>query len=162
MKVIRQRTKSKGFSLIELIIVMAVMAIIALIAIPNFTAVRDSSKNKADKLSCETIKNTIEILLLDEIIQVSEPNNSIILEFDKNKELKNIDLAGIIGGERLSKDNAVKILESAFSNVKAPQANVQILEDGSLGDTGITDKYHIWIESNGDIKVITLIKKLIL
>ncbi|MEG0307761.1 MAG: prepilin-type N-terminal cleavage/methylation domain-containing protein [Clostridium sp.] len=60
--------KKKGFTLIELIIVLAVMAIIALIAIPNFAAVRENSKVKADKQSCETIERTILMLVSDETI----------------------------------------------------------------------------------------------
>lgn len=63
--------KKKGFSLIELIIVLAVMAIIALIAIPNFTAVRENSKKKADKQSCETIERAMLMLTADETIEVS-------------------------------------------------------------------------------------------
>lgn len=63
--------KKKGFSLIELIIVLAVMAIIALIAIPNFTAVRNSSKVKADKQSCETIERAMLMLTADETVKVA-------------------------------------------------------------------------------------------
>lgn len=159
MKEMRCKFKSKGFSLIELVIVLAVMAIIALIAIPNFNAVRENSKVKADKLSCESIKKSLSILVLDEIIKVDQSSNSIVLAFDNNKNLKDITMQGVVGGEALNEIGAKAVLKSAFSNVKAPQANVQILEDGSLGDIGITDKYHIWIEQSGDIKVLTLIKK---
>ncbi len=60
--------KKKGFTLIELIIVLAVMAIIALIAIPNFAAVRNNSKVKADKQSCATIERTVLMLVSDETI----------------------------------------------------------------------------------------------
>ncbi len=59
--------KKKGFSLIELIIVLAVMAIIALIAIPNFTSVKEKSKNNADKQSIETIERTVETLAAGDI-----------------------------------------------------------------------------------------------
>lgn len=62
--------KKKGFSLIELIIVLAVMAIIALIAIPNFTAVRNNSKAKADDQSCETIKRTVLMLVADDTVSL--------------------------------------------------------------------------------------------
>lgn len=61
--------KKKGFSLIELIIVLAVMAIIALIAIPNFTAVRESSKIKADVQSGEALSRSIETLVADDSIK---------------------------------------------------------------------------------------------
>lgn len=162
MKEVKYKFKSKGFSLIELVIVLAVMAILALIAIPSLNGVRENSKIKADKLSCESIKKSLSILVLDEIIKVDKSSNSIVLNFDNNKNLKNITIQGVIGGETLNEIDAEVILKSAFSNVKAPQANVQILDDGSLGDTGVIDKYHIWIEQSGDIKVLTLIKKEVL
>ncbi len=60
-----KKRKKKGFTLIELIIVLAVMAIIAAIAIPNFAAVRDNSKKKADIQSCETIRRTVLTMVAD-------------------------------------------------------------------------------------------------
>ena len=64
--------KKKGFSLIELIIVLAVMAIIALIAIPNFNAVKENSKVKADKQSLETVKRTVMMLTADDQVSVTK------------------------------------------------------------------------------------------
>lgn len=77
--------KKKGFSLIELIIVLAVMAIIALIAIPNFTAVKNNSKIKADVQSCEMISRSIQALVVDETISgtgditisIATPNTAV-------------------------------------------------------------------------------------
>ncbi|OPJ61519.1 prepilin-type N-terminal cleavage/methylation domain-containing protein [Clostridium oryzae] len=60
-----KKKKKKGFTLIELIIVLAVLAIIAAIAIPNFIAVRNNSRNKADAQSCLTIKRTVLMLVSD-------------------------------------------------------------------------------------------------
>lgn len=71
--------KKKGFSLIELIIVLAVMAIIALIAIPNFTSVRENSKKKADKQSCETIERTILMLTADETVKVTAATDVVFV-----------------------------------------------------------------------------------
>lgn len=64
--------KKKGFSLIELIIVLAVMAIIALIAIPNFNAVKENSKVKSDARSCESVQRVIYTLTVDEQVAVTK------------------------------------------------------------------------------------------
>ncbi|WP_319001033.1 prepilin-type N-terminal cleavage/methylation domain-containing protein [Clostridium algidicarnis] len=62
----KERKKKKGFTLIELIIVLAIIAIIAAIAIPNFTKVRTESKVKADTQSAETIRRITLTLVTDE------------------------------------------------------------------------------------------------
>lgn len=62
----KERKKKKGFTLIELIIVLAIIAIIAAIAIPNFTKVRADSKVKADTQSAETIRRITLTLVTDE------------------------------------------------------------------------------------------------
>lgn len=50
-----QNKKKKGFTLIELIIVIAIIAILAAIAIPNFLGIQRKSKIKADIASAKTI-----------------------------------------------------------------------------------------------------------
>ncbi|MGL4454016.1 MAG: type II secretion system protein [Sarcina sp.] len=60
--------KKKGFTLIELVIVLAVLAIIALIAIPNFTKVRNDSLVKADQRSMEQIEKITLMAIANEDI----------------------------------------------------------------------------------------------
>ncbi|MBU3220787.1 prepilin-type N-terminal cleavage/methylation domain-containing protein [Clostridium algidicarnis] len=65
----KERKKKKGFTLIELIIVLAIVAIIAAIAIPNFTKVRTESKSKADIQSAETIRRiTLTLMAEDKVL----------------------------------------------------------------------------------------------
>lgn len=104
--------KKKGFSLIELIIVLAVMAIIALIAIPNFTAVRENSKVKADKQSCETIKRTILMLTADESVTVTKDTE---IDFVPGTPVSAVNDNGLDANE-------AKLLTDALAEVNAPQA----------------------------------------
>jgi len=55
----------KGFTLIELIIVIAILGIIALIAIPNLAGIRHRSQIAADKRTAEQIGKAIRIWYTD-------------------------------------------------------------------------------------------------
>ena len=57
--------KKKGFTLIELIIVLAVMAIIAAIAVPSYNAIKENSARKADEQSRATVERVATMLAAD-------------------------------------------------------------------------------------------------
>jgi type IV pilus assembly protein PilA len=66
LRAIQKRLRNKkGFTLIELIVVLAVLGIIAAIAVPNFTGVKDSAKRKADELSVKTINKAIQLYIAE-------------------------------------------------------------------------------------------------
>jgi len=58
-------SNKKGFTLIELIIVIAILGIIALIAIPNLAGIRQRSQVSADKRTAEQIGKAVRIWLTD-------------------------------------------------------------------------------------------------
>ena len=125
--------KKKGFTLIELIIVLAVMAIIALIAIPNFAAVRNNSKVKADTQSIETIKRTTLMLVSDETVTVSE-DVTVTVSFNENKTFKDAK------PDKEDKITGIDELKEALKEVKKPQAKD-------------TSTFTIIINSNGEVEV---------
>jgi len=61
IKMIQKNMNKKGFTLVELIIVIAVMAILAAIVIPRMSGITESFREKADERSCETIARELEI-----------------------------------------------------------------------------------------------------
>lgn len=143
--------KKKGFTLIELIIVLAVMAIIALIAIPNFAAVKENSKIKTDTQSCETVKRVMQMLIADESITGT---GTIILTptATPTTDLKDKDAGAIKGSNgRTSKE----IVEDALKEVKKPQAKKATGTDSAkVGTTKNPDTYTIVIE-NDSVEVVT-------
>jgi len=59
------KKKKKGFTLIELIIVIAIIAILAAVAIPKFGEVRKDAALKADIANAKTIANAATALMAD-------------------------------------------------------------------------------------------------
>ncbi len=63
LKFINKMKNKKGFTLVELIIVLAVLGIIAAIAVPKFMGVQSQAKVDADKATAEVIQNAAELAL---------------------------------------------------------------------------------------------------
>lgn len=80
MNKIRNRKNNKGFSLVELIIVIAIMAILAGILIPQFVKYISSSKVSGDIQQAENIYNAVAAQYADS--QGTEPTG---MSYDGNK-----------------------------------------------------------------------------
>ena len=80
MNKIRNRKNNKGFSLVELIIVIAIMAILAGILIPQFVKYISSSKVSGDIQQAENIYNAVAAQYAD-----SQGTAPIGMSYDGNK-----------------------------------------------------------------------------
>ncbi|MBI6012670.1 prepilin-type N-terminal cleavage/methylation domain-containing protein [Clostridium perfringens] len=79
----RNNKKKKGFTLIELIIVIAIIAILAAIAIPNFLSIQRKARVKADIASAKTIYDAASALVAEgEIIA----DQTYVLEKEKKSD----------------------------------------------------------------------------
>ncbi|SDK52490.1 type II secretion system protein [Natronincola ferrireducens] len=73
----------KGFTLIELIVVIAILGILALIAVPRLMGFTERAKESADAGNARTLYNAITIALAD--------NNDIELTNGTHTKLEHID-----------------------------------------------------------------------
>ena len=62
---IRKKLNNKGFTLIELMIVIAIIGILAAIAIPQFAAYRTKSYNAAGQADLRNVKTNLEAYYAD-------------------------------------------------------------------------------------------------
>ena len=63
---IRRKLNKKGFTLIELMIVIAIIGILAAIAIPQFAAYRTKSYNSAATADLRNVKTSLEAFFADQ------------------------------------------------------------------------------------------------
>lgn len=73
-----RRNNNKGFSLIELIIVIAIMAILVAIIAPNLTKYLSKSKKNADIMNADEIEKIYWQALALTNVEVAEPDGSVI------------------------------------------------------------------------------------
>ncbi|MEM4711332.1 MAG: prepilin-type N-terminal cleavage/methylation domain-containing protein [Candidatus Woesearchaeota archaeon] len=64
-KAIQNIREKKGFTLVELLVVVAIIAILAAIAIPQFAAYRTKAYNSAAESDLRNFKTTLESAYVD-------------------------------------------------------------------------------------------------
>lgn len=72
------KKKKRGFTLIELIIVIAIIAILAAIAIPKFGQIRQDANVKSDIANAKTIANAATSLVAEGSIDVDTTKNKVL------------------------------------------------------------------------------------
>ena len=64
-KRLKKKKRRKGFTLIELVLVITIIGILGVIVIPKFTGVAEEASGKADLISARTIESAVNLALLD-------------------------------------------------------------------------------------------------
>ena len=107
-KKIKILKKKKGFTLIELTIVLAIMALMITVIAPNFKGVKDNAISKIEKQNCTTIQRAVEMLLADDSIK---SNGIITIEppINGNLSAANIKSSNNVV-EKSGKDELANIL----------------------------------------------------
>lgn len=131
----KKRISQKGFSLIELIIVIAILAVIAAIAVPNLIDNINDSRKQADVTNAKAIATAVA--------QVYAENETATAQtFDDAEEFTDTAYDGTLNDD-------TDILHIAASKLQAvPEVKYAGNESGS-GTAG----FYVYVDGNGTIFV---------
>jgi type IV pilus assembly protein PilA len=81
-RLINSLKNKKGFTLIELIVVLAVLAVIMAIAVPRFLGVQEDAKKEADASTAAMIAKAAELYLVTENIDLPAADSTTLVDID--------------------------------------------------------------------------------
>lgn len=81
--------RKKGFTLIELIIVISIIAVLAAIAVPKYGEIQKDAKVKADIATAKTIADAVTVLVAQEKIATTIGTATEPVEISENSENDN-------------------------------------------------------------------------
>ncbi|EGT0000402.1 prepilin-type N-terminal cleavage/methylation domain-containing protein [Clostridium perfringens] len=114
----RQNKKKKGFTLIELIIVIAIIAILAAIAIPNFLSIQRKARVKADIASAKTIYDATSALIAEG--KIISTDKGVVFTLDSNTG--KVTAKPEDAGEPKTNANAANALQSYLQTIPKPES----------------------------------------
>ena len=151
----KQTKKKKGFTLIELIIVIAIIAILAAIAIPNFLSIQRKARVKADIASAKTIYDATSALIAEG--KIVPTSNGVTFTLDNEKVTSKPEDAG----EPKTNANAANALQSYLQTIPKPESianqkfevTVSGEENSPKIQVKIGDNKNVYPEANEDYKL---------
>jgi len=92
-----KKITNKGFTLIELVIIMVILGVLAAVAVPRLGSTIDSSENSAEEAVIGNLRSALEVYAMDQVVLTSNksyPINPFAALDDKSR----VKLTGITSG----------------------------------------------------------------
>lgn len=142
MKLQEAKQNNKGFSLVELIIVIAIMAVLIAILAPQFIKYVEESRQSADLTSVEEVVNAIQVGVADPSLGISGAGEiEITTTSGTIKTQTGTEIADCLDNAKVDIGD-VKLKSKEWGTVK-----IEIAKDGTCkvsssgGSTNMKDKY---------------------
>ena len=93
-----RKITNKGFTLIELVIIMVILGVLAAIAVPRLGSTIDSSEDSAEEAVIGNLRSALEVYAMDQVVLTSNksyPINPFAALDDKS----GVKLTGITSGD---------------------------------------------------------------
>lgn len=136
MKKTQKKLGNKGFSLVELIVVIAIMAVLVGVLAPTLIKNVEKSRKSKDDQNLDTVRGSITTVLADETYHNALVSNYVKIDKDGNITLKNANDKALTELKDTIGKNTVKLTSNDW---KDEDVYIAIDANGKVSDATTTE-----------------------